>query len=221
MEDEYVLQPYAQIAEHFDKTRSGYRWGEIERHLTSLDANSFLLDAGCGNGRNMSVKHKTQCIGFDFCASNNKICAEKGFEVSTINMKRIPFRDNVFDHSFTVAVLHHIETEADRLLAIHELVRVTRPGGTIYLQVWSADIPKNKKFIQINDQNDYFVTWNVTNGQRLKRYYHLFTRTEFAALLSKIKHVHIETMDEDKGNWFGILRKQCSVPSCESILQHS
>jgi ubiquinone/menaquinone biosynthesis C-methylase UbiE len=211
MEDEYVLQPYMQIADHFDKTRSGYRWGEIERYLKSLDTNAFLLDAGCGNGRNMSVKQEKQCIGFDFCASNNKICAEKGLEVSTVNIKRIPFRDNVFDHSFTVAVLHHIETETDRLLAINELVRVTRPGGTIYLQVWSADIPKNKKFIRINDQNDYFVTWHLRDGQQLKRYYHLFTRCEFASLLSQIKQVQIETIDEDTGNWLGILRKGVEV----------
>ena len=65
MEDQYVLQPYSKIAERFDKTRSGYRWGEIERYIRQLEPNSLILDAGCGNGRNMTVKNNRNYIGFD------------------------------------------------------------------------------------------------------------------------------------------------------------
>ena len=181
MELEYVLKPYTEIASKFDKTRA-YVWEGIKTFIESKDDSELLLDAGCGNGKNMMVKSKQSCIGFDFCDSNNQICHQKGLEVSTINIKQLPYRDSIFDHSFTVAVLHHIEREEDRLKAIHELVRVTKPNGQLFIQVWSADIPKNKKFIQINDKNDYFVTWFVNKNTLIKRFYHLFTLDEFKGL---------------------------------------
>ena len=205
METEYVLKPYSQIAEHFDKTRE-YLWKGIKEFIQSTDDNSLLLDAGCGNGKNMLVKNRVNCIGFDFCESNNQICSKKGLDVSTSNIKMIPYRDSVFDHSFTVAVLHHIEKEIDRVKAINELVRVTKPGGTIFIQVWSADIPKNKKFIKINDNNDYFITWFVTKDHLIKRFYHLFTRNEFTELLQQIKDVELVDVKEELGNWLGILK---------------
>jgi len=205
METEYVLKPYSQIAEHFDKTRE-YLWKGIKEFIQSTDDNSILLDAGCGNGKNMLVKNRVNCIGFDFCESNNQICSKKGLDVSTSNIKMIPYRDSVFDHSFTVAVLHHIEKEIDRVNAINELVRVTKSGGTIFIQVWSADIPKNKKFIKINDNNDYFITWEVEKGYVLKRFYHLFTRDEFTKLLQQTRGVELVDVKEELGNWWGILK---------------
>lgn len=207
MENEYVLKPYMQIAEHFDKTRE-YMWKGIKDFIKSKNNTDLLLDAGCGNGKNMLAKNKgINCVGFDFCESNNKICNKKGLDVSTINIKTIPYRDSVFDHTFTVAVIHHIEQEIDRVKAINELVRVTKPGGTIFIQVWSADIPKNKKFIKINDNNDYFITWFVKKDHLIKRYYHLFTREEFNRLLQQIENVKILQIEEEMGNWWGIIKR--------------
>ena len=207
MENEYVLKPYSQIAEHFDKTRE-YMWKGIKEFIQSKDDSNLLLDAGCGNGKNMlAVKNRANCIGFDFCESNNKICYKKGLDISTINIKTIPYRNSVFDHTFTVAVIHHIEKEEDRIKAINELVRVTKPGGTIFIQVWSADIPKNKKFIKINDNNDYFITWFINKDNLIKRYYHLFTKDEFNGLLQQVENIEILQMEEELGNWWGIIIK--------------
>ena len=206
MELEYVQQPYNTISQHFDKTRE-YLWKAIKMYIQSKDNSSLLLDAGCGNGKNMLIKNNINSIGFDFSEGNNLICKQKGLDVSTINIKTIPFRDSVFDHSFTVAVIHHIEYHKDRLNAINELVRVTKPGGTIFIQVWSAEIPKNKKFIKINDKNDYFVTWFVTKDHLIKRYYHLFTRKEFESLLSQIKNIKILKIDAELDNWYAVIQK--------------
>lgn len=208
MELEYVLKPYSQIADHFDKTRE-YLWKGIKEFIQSVDDTSLLLDAGCGNGKNMLVKNRGSCIGFDFCESNNQICRRKGLDVSTINIKTIPYRDSVFDHAFSVAVIHHIETIQDRVKAINELVRVTKRGGTIFIQVWSADIPKNKKFIKINNNNDndYFITWFVNKDHLIKRYYHLFTRDEFTLLLGQVRDIEILQIEEERGNWCAIIRR--------------
>jgi len=206
MEIDYVLKPYSEIACKFDKTRA-YLWKSIKLFIQSKENNALFLDAGCGNGKNMMIKSKINCIGFDFCNSNNQICYAKGLEVSTINIKNLPYRDSIFDHSFTVAVLHHIEKEEDRLKAINELVRVTKTNGHIFIQVWSADIPKNKKFIKINDNNDYFITWFVKQNHIIKRYYHLFSLTEFTNLLQKIQNIKILTINEECGNWYTIIQK--------------
>ena len=206
MEIDYVLKPYNLIADHFDKTRE-YLWKSIKLFIKNKDDSDLLLDAGCGNGKNMLVKNNINYIGFDFSESNNKICKKKGLDVSTINIKKIPFRDNIFDHSFTVAVLHHIDNSDDRLIAINELVRVTKPNGTIFIQVWSADINKKKKFIKINDNNDYFVTWYVKKDYLIKRYYHLFTKDEFKSLLLTVNNIEILKIEEEMGNWYSIIRK--------------
>jgi len=155
----------------------------------------------------MLIKNNINCIGFDFSEGNNLICKQKGLNVSTINIKNIPYRDSIFDNSFTVAVIHHIDNEKDRLKAIKELVRVTKVGGTIFIQVWSAEIPKNKKFIKINDNNDYFVTWFVTKDNLIKRFYHLFTRDEFESLLLEVKNIKILKIEEEMGNWYSIIEK--------------
>ena len=206
MEIEYVQKPYNTISNHFDKTRE-YLWKAIKEFIQNIDDSSLLLDAGCGNGKNMLIKNNINCIGFDFSEGNNLICKRKGLDVSTINIKNIPYRDSIFDNSFTVAVIHHIDNERDRIKAIKELVRVTKVGGTIFIQVWSVEIPKNKKFIKINDNNDYFVTWFVTKDNLIKRFYHLFTKDEFESLLLQVKNIKILKIEEEIGNWYSIIEK--------------
>lgn len=43
------------------------------------------------------------------------------------------------DYVISVAVIHHFSTEERRLEAINELVRITKPGGTILIYVWAFE----------------------------------------------------------------------------------
>ncbi len=44
----------------------------------------------------------------------------------------------------SVAVLHHLSTIERRQKAISELIRVTKPGGKIFIEVWAKEQnPKN------------------------------------------------------------------------------
>ena len=47
-----VVSVYNEIADHFDVTRA-YLWKSVKEFINSLDKNSVILDAGCGNGKNM------------------------------------------------------------------------------------------------------------------------------------------------------------------------
>ena len=185
METIFVKNIYEEIANHFENTRKGYYWKSIKEFILTIPINSFILDSGCGNGKHMLLRNNESCIGFDFCVNNMKICKNKQLEVLVNDIKYIPFRDNIFDITLCVAVLHHLESEQNRMQAIRELSRVTKLNGIIYIQVWSSDVKKDKKFIKINNNNDYFVTWFVNKDRNIKRYYHLFDKDELINLCKK------------------------------------
>jgi len=88
----------------------------IERHRDGL-----VLDAGAGLRRDDRPNVVTVEI-FPFPST----------DVLAVN-EALPFRDNTFDATISCAVLEHVK---DPFAAARELVRVTKPGGTIY-----ADVP--------------------------------------------------------------------------------
>ena len=132
-EVENVKKVYDAIAEHFDVTRYSV-WIDVKKFIDSLSKNSYILDAGCGNGKNMYRKD-CEFIGGDFCSKFLEITQIKKKEVIQFNTKTIPFRDNTFDSTISVAVLHHICSKTQRINSIKELVRVTKPKGKIFISV--------------------------------------------------------------------------------------
>jgi len=88
----------------------------IERHRDGL-----VLDAGAGLRRDDRPNVVTVEI-FPFAST----------DVLAVN-EALPFLDDTFDATISCAVLEHVK---DPFAAARELVRVTKPGGTIY-----ADVP--------------------------------------------------------------------------------
>jgi ubiquinone/menaquinone biosynthesis C-methylase UbiE len=98
---------------------------------------SWILDAGCGTGQNihnLANKVSRNVFGFDISQHAIPFWQKKQLKnlcVSSVN--QIPYQKETFDHVVCVDVLESLEVdEAD---AIRELVRVTCPGGMIYLVV--------------------------------------------------------------------------------------
>ena len=48
-EIENVKNVYDQISPHFDITRKSV-WPDVEQFVKTFSSNSYVLDAGCGNG---------------------------------------------------------------------------------------------------------------------------------------------------------------------------
>jgi alkylated DNA repair protein alkB family protein 8 len=71
IETKYVKESYNQIAKDFDRTRYNH-WGSVKRFINSLPSNSLILDAGCGNGKNMLFENM-QFIGCDISEELVKI----------------------------------------------------------------------------------------------------------------------------------------------------
>ena len=210
LEKEFVLDTYNQIANEFSQTRYN-PWPSVKTFIDSLPSKSIVLDAGCGNGKNMNIRDDLNFIGIDTSENLLKICQERGLNVKMSNIKSIPFESNYFDYIVCIAVLHHISTFEDRIQAMNELIRVLKPGGQMMIQVWAREQTLSAQFIPFNDQNDYFVTWTKVkkSGEKeiSKRYYHLFPESEVDELLLKLNGIKIIKKFYEANNWCFIIEK--------------
>ena len=198
METQYVKDTYEIIANHFSSTRNNV-WGKVKQYMNQLSKNSYIADIGCGNGKNM---YRTDCeyIGLDFCLNFTKICKNNNKEVLIANNLNIPFKNNSFDHAISVAVIHHLSTIEKRLKALNEIIRIVKPGGTVFISVWALEQPVNsrRKFIK----NDNMVEWN-DHGNKYLRFYHVFSEGELEKIASEYNI--IESYYE-LGNWIIVIK---------------
>lgn len=117
----------------------------------ALCGNEQVLDAGCGHGLALIACAKKlttgKAVGIDLWAakdqSNNNPeatltnAAVEGVvnrvEVKTGDIAKLPFLDASFDAIISMIVLHNIPSRQARDQALHELVRVLKPGGRMVI----------------------------------------------------------------------------------------
>jgi SAM-dependent methyltransferase len=127
---------YSQIAEYYDRVRSGpndilvsriVEFGKIGRGCT-------VLDIGCGTGRFpltiSSLKDPVLCALEPSIEMLKQAAAKDEFKhILWIrgNGQQLPFGSNLFDCVYLTMVIHHIE---NRETALREIHRVLKWGGT-------------------------------------------------------------------------------------------
>ncbi len=208
-EKEFVLKSYNQIAEHFSITRT-YPWPSVEKFIKSLQSGSLALDAGCGNGKNMLIRDDIKMVGCDLCPEFIDICKSRDLDVIEADIRNLPYESNSFDATISIAVIHHISTHEDRKRAYEEIIRVTKPGGLVYFQVWAEDAVNGDKFIPIEngEDGDYYVTWsNQKDRTIVKRFYHMFKEEEVDLLISQLDGIRLVEKYNEKHNWIVLLEK--------------
>jgi SAM-dependent methyltransferase len=102
-----------------------------------------ILDAGCGTGalcaELLERTDNAQIVGVDIApayiahARSSTESARAIFE--TGDLTALAFPDGDFDHVYSQLALHFVP---DTWRAVSELVRVTRPGGSVSAAVWDA-----------------------------------------------------------------------------------
>src|SRR5436190_14794454 len=123
-----VFRPH--VSEHYLKKRTS-----TVRRL--LPMGGTVLDVGCGTG---ALAGWIQRAGYDVVgvdASTGMLveALENGVgAVYAAYSTALPFEDNVFDLSLSVATMHHLETPERVADTIAEMGRVVRPGG--YVLIW-------------------------------------------------------------------------------------
>jgi SAM-dependent methyltransferase len=210
MEKQYVHNVYDVIYKHFDDSRYNV-WNCVRSFLDSLAPHSFVLDAGCGNGKNMMYRSDLVHIGFDTCLGLLKSSRQNGSMVVQSNGLSSSFRPNTFDAVICIAVIHHISTSEDRLRFLRSLANALQPGGKALITVWAQEQDKKKKWIPLEGSvGDYLIPWdNRDDGQTYYRYYHLFRKEEVYIMCASLDDIlHVQNVEFEKDNWCIVLVKR-------------
>jgi ubiquinone/menaquinone biosynthesis C-methylase UbiE len=161
-----------------------------------------MLDIGCGNGKNMTVKSTLNFKGIDLSDHLVNICKKKGLDVIEANMTSIPFSDCSFDGFISVASYHHLDNDQDRQTALSEMFRILKSGGKGLIVVWAMEQPSDSNFNFT--KSDELVKWknNVTK-EIFYRYYHIYRENELENEIKKLEpRFKINLVGWEKGNWW-------------------
>ena len=205
-----VKECYTHIASSFSDTRFTV-WNKVKIFLDEIPKDALVGDIGCGNGKNMLYrKDDINYEGMDLCPEFIKICRERGLNVKDGNILNIPFLDNYFDYVICIAVIHHLDKREDRIKAIMELLRITKPFGKILIYVWSFnqyDVNEKRKF---TSKDELVPFYDKISKQKFYRYYHLYDMTELINDVIQVSdyEFEIEKSFNDKNNECIILIKK-------------
>ena len=193
-------------------------WPRVADFVASQLPGAFLMDAGCGNGKNlMSADHLVRFASdrsLPFCemAGKNGKCDAIQANIAIDIGKS--FRAGVFDAVMAIAVIHHIPDLEGRIASLKELHRLLKPGGRLLVYVWAMEQKKGTIGARKFESQDIYVPWNlqskylkadngIPEGQivPLMRYYHVFTEEEFRSLLEQVPEFRIDGIYYDSNNW--------------------
>ncbi len=119
--------------------------------------NDRVLDAGCGDGRNLFwfLKNNIEVYGIDqnetpinYLKSQYAQFPEGRFLVADVN--KLPFKNDFFDHVISSAVLHFDESTFHFNSMMKEMVRVLKPNGSLFIRM-TSDIGIENKVQPIED----------------------------------------------------------------------
>jgi alkylated DNA repair protein alkB homolog 8 len=236
VEQEHVVKFYDTIANHFSKTRHT-PWPQVARYIKSVPAKTQLLDVGCGNGRHMVVNPDIDVTGCDASVRLVELARERSLEVAVGDALNLPYRDNSFDVTICIAVIHHLSSIDHRVQALRELIRVVCVGGEVLVTAWALEQQRGAR--RAFASSDVFVPWHlplkykkddakapaeelqqkfdwdelpgeVDNNRKtlvLQRYCHVFAEGEIDALFSEFSNVELVRTFYDSGNWCVIVKK--------------
>jgi tellurite methyltransferase len=117
----------------------------------------IILDAGCGRGRNLHwfLKEGIEIYGIDQQAAAinelevaNPLLPAERFQ--SYPVEHLPFKTNFFDHVISSAVLHFANSVSQFQAMLIEMVRVLKPGGSLFIRM-TSDIGIEEKVKLIGD----------------------------------------------------------------------
>ena len=181
---------YDIIANDFSKTRA-YTWKCVKNFIDNMTINdcgvddqgqegqgieSRVIEVGCGNGKNIDYlfKHgysKVSIYSLDSCQLFVNMVKNKGYNCCLELAQNIDklYPINHFNYLLCIAVIHHIDTEEERINTITKCIKLLKKGGRALFTVWGFEqsytdeygtlftTSKPRTFIKAGDN---IVSWN-------------------------------------------------------------
>ncbi len=150
-----------------------------------------ILDAGCGSGRNMYwfLQNNINIYGIDSNEETIRVLKNRypllpAERLQTSFIEKMPFENDYFDHILSSAVLHFATTTMHFQNMVTEMVRVLKPGGTLFIRMTSNIGIEDK--VQLKSDGIYTIPDSSTRF--------LLTRQLLSTLLKKYQLLFIEPL---------------------------
>jgi ubiquinone/menaquinone biosynthesis C-methylase UbiE len=127
-----------------DYRQKGRLYGGAPRKLPAFPPGARVLELGCGEGKTLSaqIHHGWNVTAIDFSPHAVRLARSTargggGAEYAIADARTVPFRDRTFDAVVAIHLLGH-STSDGREKIVHEIHRVTRPGGQVFFADFST-----------------------------------------------------------------------------------
>ena len=108
----------------------------IHKYLDKMDKSAKILDIGAGTGRySVALAEEgydvtaVELVKYNLGILKSKNSTVKAMQGNATNLKKL--EDNTFDLTLLFGPMYHLYTFEDKLKALNEAKRVTKPGGII------------------------------------------------------------------------------------------
>jgi ubiquinone/menaquinone biosynthesis C-methylase UbiE len=188
-----------------------------EQHLrsTGLRQSMQVLEAGCGTGavaRTMArIAAPERVVGVDISAARlaqaRQLAAADGLEVEFIegDAYRLPLPSDTFDYSWCRFLFEYL---SEPELALAELMRVTRPGGTVVV----ADLDGQLEHfypLEVSVRSELFEALRLLGQSGFdprvgRKLYHWFCRAGFSDISVRVAPYQVYAgglPERDFANW--------------------
>tara|TARA_Y100000389_G_C17393590_1_gene481295 strand:+ start:699 stop:1286 length:588 start_codon:yes stop_codon:yes gene_type:complete len=194
------MEFYNKNYKEFSSTRNSI-WDCVKEFSNKFNEDSYVLDAGCGNGKNMIYLKKKlkNIIGIDNCLGFVQHCNSKNLNVIHRDIRNLKFKENSFDFIICIAVIHHLKTENERIDCINNLLKILKPNGQLLFTSWAYESDK------YSTKKKFKVGNNIVKFNNKERYYYIYNETLFNEFCSKINYT--KKIFWDNGNWNVIIKK--------------
>lgn len=182
------MKPFDEIAGEWDENRSTPS-PVLSLFLSLVKPTDSVLDAGCGNGRNLVELAKRASHAWGVDESKEMLeSARKRIDAAGLSQKctlieedlaSLSLEDGSVDATACLASFHHLKTPEWRLAALNEFSRVLAPNGRLFLSVWNRHQERFKGLAG----SDAHIPWKKKDGSTVKRFYHFFEERELRSLL--------------------------------------
>lgn len=138
------------------------------RLLSNVSNVCTSLEIGFGDGKWLKLLREQgiDAYGIDILKNAAISLHKEGFAPVVADARFLPFKDNLFDLTYSFGVIEHFEgTE----IAISEHVRVTVPGGKIIITVPYLYSPHTLYWIALHIKRGTYKKRPATYGKRYKR----------------------------------------------------